>query len=312
MMIAAKRTGPVILGIVGDSGVGKTTLARGIARILGPERVTIFSMDDYHRYTRAERYERQLSALEPDCNHLDILTQHLKLLRKGEAVLKPVYDHTNGELVRPELMQPADFIIAEGLLGYASRELRSCYDVKIFLEPEEDLRLRWKIHRDTTQRGYSQSDVLSILERRQRARDTYIVPQRLFADIVIRFVRPAVETGQQDDQLDACHVLRPTLPHPDFTSLLDSIHADRDIRLQLTRDHGKPVDLLEISGGISPERASDIERYLWSELQDAKPDLDDVGLYESSVGMRVSHPLALTQLFIAIHMMKAAQGEYAI
>ena len=68
---------PILLGIVGDSAAGKTTLTRGIAQILGPENVTIICTDDYHRYDRRQRAEKGITALHPDCNYLDIIQQHL-------------------------------------------------------------------------------------------------------------------------------------------------------------------------------------------------------------------------------------------
>ena len=71
----------IILGIVGDSAAGKTTLTKGIAQILGEDQVTIICTDDYHRYDRTQRAEMGISALHPDCNYLDIIEQHLALLR---------------------------------------------------------------------------------------------------------------------------------------------------------------------------------------------------------------------------------------
>ena len=85
---------PIILGIVGDSAAGKTTLSRGIAQILGVEHVTLLCTDDYHRYNRKQRKELAITPLNPECNYLDIMAQHLRLLRAGEAILKPHYDHT--------------------------------------------------------------------------------------------------------------------------------------------------------------------------------------------------------------------------
>ena len=70
-----------MLGIVGDSAAGKTTLTRGLVRILGEAQVMHVSADHYHRYDRHERAERSLTPLHPDCNHLDILQQHLGHLR---------------------------------------------------------------------------------------------------------------------------------------------------------------------------------------------------------------------------------------
>ncbi len=90
---------PIILGIVGDSASGKSTLSAGVAQILGEEHCTVICTDDYHRFNRATRVAAGLSALDPRANHMDVLEQHLRLLRTGEASLKPVYDHARGRHV---------------------------------------------------------------------------------------------------------------------------------------------------------------------------------------------------------------------
>ena len=107
------RRRPIILGIVGDSAAGKTTLTKGIARILGPERVTHVCTDDYHRYDRRERAELGITALHPECNYIDILEQHIERLHYGLPILKPKYDHATGTLVRPEYVVPREFVIVD-------------------------------------------------------------------------------------------------------------------------------------------------------------------------------------------------------
>lgn len=76
---------PILLGIVGDSAAGKTTLTKGIAQVLGVDNVTVICTDDYHRYDRAQRKQLGITALHPDANYLDIMQQHLRLLRAGEG-----------------------------------------------------------------------------------------------------------------------------------------------------------------------------------------------------------------------------------
>ncbi len=93
---------PIILGIVGDSAAGKTTLTRGIAQVLGEENVTVICIDDYHRYDWTQRAQIGISALHPDCNYLDIIQQHLNLLRTGQSILKPIYNHHTGTFDPPE------------------------------------------------------------------------------------------------------------------------------------------------------------------------------------------------------------------
>ncbi|MEO1180078.1 MAG: phosphoribulokinase, partial [Cyanobacteria bacterium J06636_28] len=124
---------PIILGIVGDSAAGKTTLTRGIAQVLGEHDVTTICTDDYHRYDRKQRKEMGISALHPDCNYVDIIEQHLGLLRQGQPILKPIYNHTTGEFDAPEYIEPKKFVIVEGLLGYSSKIARDAYDVKVYL-----------------------------------------------------------------------------------------------------------------------------------------------------------------------------------
>lgn len=154
----------IILGIVGDSAAGKTTLTNGIAQVLGQENVTVICTDDYHRYDRRQRKELGITALHPDCNYLDIIQQHLSLLRSGQPILKPIYNHDTGSFDPPEYIKPNKFVIVEGLLGYYTREVRNAYDVKVYLAPPESLRATWKIKRDTRKRGYTDEQVLAALK----------------------------------------------------------------------------------------------------------------------------------------------------
>ena len=295
---------PIILGIVGDSASGKSTLSVGVAQILGEEHCTVICTDDYHRYSRAERAAAGLSALDPRSNYVDVLEQHLRLLRNGEPILKPVYDHRRGTLQPPEYVKPKGFVIAEGLLGYATRAMRDCYDVKIYLDPEEELRVKWKLHRDTTIRGYTREEVLAQLGRREGHSANFVHPQRTFADIVIRFQRPDGANGS-DTRLNVRHILRPTLPHPDFSPLFDG-SSNAGLHLELARDRdGKPVDVLEIDGSISDQRAERIEDLLWNLIPEAGHLRDDIGRIDIANGAK-SHPLALTQLLVGYHAVKAA------
>jgi len=302
---------PIILGIVGDSASGKTTLSAGVAKILGPDRCTVICTDDYHAYDRREQTINGITALNPKANYVDILEQHLRLLRSGQPILKPVYNHDTGNLDRPEYIEPKDYVIAEGLLGFSTRAMRDCQDVKIYLHPEEDLRIRWKIQRDTLKRGYSEAEVRASLKNRENDSAGYIDPQREFADIIIRFQNPPKGTDQPDRHLDVRQILRPTLPHPDFAPILKAV-GDSHLNLELTRYEGKPVDVLEIDGEITDRRAERIEDSLWKLIPEASHLRENVGAIESGDGISVSHPLALTQLLVAYHVVKAALGQHAL
>ncbi|MDZ7952477.1 MAG: phosphoribulokinase [Nostoc sp. DedQUE12b] len=306
---------PIILGIVGDSAAGKTTLTRGIAQALGPEDVTIICTDDYHRYDRQQRAEIGITALHPDCNHLDIMQQHLSLLRTGQPILKPVYSHKTGTFEAPHYIKPSKFVIIEGLLGYSTRAARDSYDVKVYLAPPEDLRAKWKVKRDTQKRGYTPEQVLAELEKREPDSAQFIRPQRQWSDIVISFYPPTDEDDETNGHLNVRLVLRPTIPHPDFTAITNSSSSNSDsaIRLGLDRDMCKPVDVLEVDGHATLEQVNKLEHIICSDMPHLRNICDresnpELGKIAGTTGETLqSYPLALTQLIITYHMLKATQ-----
>lgn len=303
----------VVLGIVGDSAAGKTTLTAGIAEILGDHRVTAICTDDYHRYSRRERAANGITALDPRCNYIDIIEQHLRLLRQGQPILKPIYNHSTGDFDPPEYVEPKEYIIVEGLLGYTTRAMRECYDVKVYLDPDEHLRVRWKIQRDMGKRGYTREQVVRQLEERAADSPAFIHPQRTFADIVITFRPPQEDLEETGAHLNVRHILRPTLPHPDLTPILES-GARNGIHLELARDRdGKPVDVLEIAGAIDERGARRVEDLLWELVPEASHLRSHIGTFADRANRETkSYPLALTQLLIAYHMVKAALGVHAV
>lgn len=143
---------PVMLAVAGDSASGKTTLTSGLMKALGPDRCVAICVDDYHRYDREERKSMPFTAIHPDCNYVDLMADHMQALAMGKPILKPVYDHSTGLLTRPELVEPREFILVEGLLPLYTKRLRACFDVKVYLNPPEPIRRRWKIKRDTQKR----------------------------------------------------------------------------------------------------------------------------------------------------------------
>ncbi len=304
---------PIILGIVGDSAAGKTTLTQGIAKILGEDQVTIICTDDYHRYDRKQRAAMGISAIHPDCNYLDIMQQHLSLLRTGQAILKPIYNHSTGEFDPPEYIKPKSFVIVEGLLGYATKGMRGNYDVKVYLAPPETLRTTWKVKRDTRKRGYTEEAVLDQLRQREPDSEAFIRPQRQWGDMIVSFYPPEQEQQQSDVVLNVKLVLRPTITHPDFSLILDAkgSHLGEAIRLELDRDMAKPVDVLQVDGHATQEQVTELERILCNEVPYLRQFCSlegnqDIGKVVGTTGeILQSYPLALTQLLITYNMLKA-------
>lgn len=303
---------PIVLGIVGDSAAGKSTLTRGLIAVLGEDRVTHICADDYHKYDRVERARLNITPLHPDCNYLDILELHLERAHYGEPMLKPVYDHSTGSLVRPEYVIPKEFVIVEGLLGFHTPAMRAFYDVKVFLDPPEDLRRMWKVKRDTSKRGYAVGQVLAELDKREADSRDFIRPQREYADVVVRFHPDCSQHYEQpDSHLNVHLVLRPTIPHPDLSYLCNRDRsAASGIRLELGRDAGRPVDFLEIDGNVDRDRAAELEDEIWKHLPDLRPlGADQFGEYADRSELRHSDPLALTQLLITYHLLRAYNGD---
>jgi len=288
---------PIILGVVGDSAAGKTTLTRGLVRILGEDGVNHIGTDDYHRYDRTQRKERGITPLHPDCNYLDVMTHDLRHVRSGEAILKPVYQHADGTFGPPEYVEPKPFAVVEGLLGYHTTELSDVYDLRVFLAPPEKLRRHWKVQRDCSRRGYTTDQVLEELDRREPDSEEFIRPQESKAHLVVSF------TPREDgspESLDAELVLREGLSHPDLAPIVgdgqDGITAV---------DHARERHL-SIPGDIDARRADEIEATIWERMRFASHlNTERLGEFTIGTDLHRSNSLAIAQVLIVYHLVNA-------
>ena len=302
----ASANRPVMLAIAGDSAAGKTTLSRGLLAAIGSDRISSICVDDYHRFDREERKGLPFTPLNPACNYMEIMEQHLQLLAMGEPILKPVYNHHTGTLDRPVLFEPADYVIVEGLLPLHSRTSRACFDLSVYLDPPESTRTDWKVKRDTKERGYTEEQVIDDLRRREPESATFIRPQRTWADVVVRFA-PIEERGEAEaGLLSATILLRPTAPHPDLTGILTADTREA-IHLKLARDDdGKPVDALHVHAYASRDTTSQVEEAIWAGLGIGQDLPETMGVIEP--GAR-SEPLAVVQLILLYHLLLARRSQ---
>ncbi len=297
---------PIMLAIAGDSGTGKTTITAGLVEALGRERITSVGADDYHRYDRVERKSLPFTPLSPECNYIDIMEQHLQHLALGQPILKPVYDHDTGELGRPEYVEPREFVIIEGLLPLHTKMARSCFDISVYLDPPEELRIAWKLARDTKKRGYTEDEVRQDLKKREPESEKYIRPQRASADIVVRFA-PIEERGETSaDPLSATLLLRPTIDHPELHAIL-SEDTEQAMHLKLSRDNGKPVDAVHIHSYAERDITRQVEQAMWDELGVDAPLPESLGRLDPDATER-DEPLALTQLLLLYHLVQARES----
>jgi phosphoribulokinase len=285
---------PIVLGVVGDSGAGKTTLTRGLARVLGERSVSYVSGDDYHRHARSHRAELGITPLQPQANHLDIMSQHLAHLRRWEPILKPVYSHRNGTLEAPKHVRPGPFVLVEGLLNFHTEPLREAHDIRVFLAPPESMRRAWKLTRDCTRRGYTTHEVLEELDLRERDAAAYLRPQRAQADIVVAF-RPGAR--DRPEHLDAEVILRDTLRHPDLSPLIGPEGRGPTL---VRREH---ESVLRIPGTTHPELAAELEEAVWQRMQYASHlRVQRLGEFMVGTELRHSESLALVQALLLYHL----------
>lgn len=187
-----------VLGIVGDSGSGKNTVADAVATLLGPERVSDVQLDDYHRFTRDERSIRSLTALNPVVHNLALMQEHLRLLRQGRPIRNRSYSHTDGTFGPIRTIAPNDVVLVRGLLGFPTRELQNLYDLAVFLQPEPELLFRWKLRRDVRFRGYKEADVLKHIARHLLDAKEYVLPQAERAHLLVHYELPDWEAPDSE------------------------------------------------------------------------------------------------------------------
>jgi uridine kinase len=196
---------PFVLGVAGDSGAGKDTFADAITGLFGEHSVVNLSGDDYHLWDRQKPMWQVMTHLNPMANDLEGFCNDLVSLTDGKSVLSRNYDHQTGRKSKPFQIESNDFIIASGLHALYHPILRECYNLKIYLDIDEDLRRHFKLKRDVQQRGHTVERVLGSFEKREPDSERFIRPQANQADLILS-LQP-IHSRMLDD-LDSKHPLR--------------------------------------------------------------------------------------------------------
>ncbi len=185
-----------IIGIAGDSGSGKTTFANGIKRMFGEDIVSHITLDDYHVYDREMRERLGITPLHPSANNLKLVETHLYMLKKGERIKKPTYDHKTGTFGEWEDFEPTPIVIVEGLHTLYDG-IRNYIDFKIFVDPARYIKRLWKIRRDVKERGYDRDKVIREIIRREPDYKRYIDFQKIYADVVIKILPSSIQSTER-------------------------------------------------------------------------------------------------------------------
>ena len=179
----------LIIGIYGGTGSGKTTIVNMIASHFSSNDIEIISQDSYYKDNSDISYEDRckLNFDHPDAIDFNLLHKHLKNLRKGETVEQPIYDFKiHNRLKKTIQIKPKKILILEGILIMCHAEIRSIFDLKIFINANSKTRMERRIKRDIVERGRSRDEVLKrYIETLKPMHEKFIEPTKIYANYII-------------------------------------------------------------------------------------------------------------------------------
>lgn len=161
---------------------------------------TVICLDDYHANDRAGRKVTGRTALEGAEQNFDLMYEQLKALKEGKTVAKPIYNHVNGTLDRPEEIVPTPIVIVEGLHPWYDQRVKDLLDYTIYLDISDEIKRAWKIQRDMAERGWTLEQIEAEIEKRKPDFDKFVGPQKQVADAVIQ-VLPTQLTNDPEGKI---------------------------------------------------------------------------------------------------------------
>ncbi|MCD5538816.1 uridine kinase [Lactobacillus delbrueckii subsp. lactis] len=180
---------PLVIGIAGGSGSGKTTVSKEISKRLPADRVLILTEDAYYNDNSALSMDerKKINYDHPNAYDTDLLIEKLQDLLDGKAIEMPTYNFNILSRAKDTIhVEPADIIILEGILVLASEELRKFMDIKLFVDADDDIRFIRRLQRDTQERGRSIDWIISqYLATVKPSYNQFVEPSKKYADIII-------------------------------------------------------------------------------------------------------------------------------
>lgn len=180
---------PIIIGVTGGTGSGKTTVTRKIIEEFGDVSLAYIPQDAYYKdQSHLTMDERVLTNYDhPLAFDNDLLSEHIRQLLDGQAVQMPVYDFTQHNRAEETIrVEPKEVIIIEGILIFSDKELRDLMDIKVFVDTDDDIRIIRRIKRDMAERGRSLDSIIDMYTSIVKPmHEQFIEPTKKFADIII-------------------------------------------------------------------------------------------------------------------------------
>jgi uridine kinase len=183
------HTSPLVIGIAGGSGSGKTTVAQEILNRVGASHIAFLQHDSYYKDLSGlpPTHRAEVNFDHPNSLETELLTQHIDDLKNGRAIQVPIYDFAHHSRTAETFMvQPRGVIIVEGILIFAESALRQMFDVKIFVDTDSDLRLIRRLQRDISERGRTVESVIKQYMSTVRPMHLdFVEPSKRYADVII-------------------------------------------------------------------------------------------------------------------------------
>ncbi len=180
---------PLVIGIAGGSGSGKTTVAQEILNRVGPDRIAFLQHDSYYKdltgLPPAQRAEVNFD--HPNSLETELLIQHIISLREGRSVQVPIYNFsTHSRTDQSFTVAPHPVILVEGILIFVERSLRDLFDIKIFVDTDSDIRFIRRLQRDLSERGRTTESVIKQYQATVRPMHLeFVEPSKRYADVII-------------------------------------------------------------------------------------------------------------------------------
>jgi uridine kinase len=183
------RKTPLVIAIAGGSGSGKTTVANVILESVGSHRIAYLPHDAYYRdLSELPENQRKLVNFDhPNSLESELLMDHIVTLKKWKTIELPIYDFTTHSRTKEsKTVQPQLVIVVEGILIFAEPELRKLFDVKIFVDTEDDIRFIRRLQRDIAERGRTMDNVINqYLTTVRPMHMDFVEPSKRYADVII-------------------------------------------------------------------------------------------------------------------------------
>lgn len=267
---------PIIIGVAGDSGSGKTTFSNGIRRLIGTDLVSTICTDGYHKEDREQRQQSGRLPLDPEANNLELLEHHLRNLKQNKTIQVPIYNHGTGKFDPPETFPPTPIIVVEGLHVLYPRFL-PFLDFGLYVDPERNVKWEWKWQRDIQKRGHKAEALEQEMLQREAAFVRWIDAQKIDANVVIqvghsqldnlvpkRFAETQESRGYRVNViLEPASTPLPSLFLPfDLATMLEPDKTAFLLAAVPFRYWGRTAIAVSIDGSLAPQTITELERYI--------------------------------------------------